>query len=183
MKLTKAQLKKIIMEEVALVLSKEPAPTSTLLTDKLSGYIHSIRAGQLWFHGAHNVAKGTGFVGDHVDLYGQIYPKLEAHYDEAVEKGIGNTGDENFGCPLCNTRKAHELMETYGSPVNKSATEIAETGLKMLKDHHALLTDAFETLEEAGELPLGLNDTLAAHANDLETFIYLIQQRIRTSVG
>ena len=183
MKITKSQLKSIILEEVAIALSKMPEEQTSLFQEKVCNYIHSIRAGQLWFHGAHNVTKGTGFVGDHVDLYGEIYPKLESHYDEAVEKGIGNTGDENFGCPLCNTRKAHELMEPYGSPVNKSATEIAETGLKMLKDHHALLTDAFETLEEAGELPLGLNDTLAAHANDLETFIYLIQQRIRTSVG
>jgi hypothetical protein len=56
-------------------------------------------------------------------------------------------------------------------------------GLQLLKEHHALIEDVFSTLEEAGELPLGLNDVLAAHANDIETFIYLLQQRAKTSVG
>lgn len=183
MKITKSQLKSIILEEVAIALSKMPEEQTSLFQEKVCNYIHSIRAGQLWFHGAHNVTKGTGFVGDHVDLYGEIYPKLESHYDEAVEKAIGNTGDENYGCPVCNTGKAHQILQSFGSPVNKDATQIAEMGLQLLKEHHALIEDVFSTLEEAGELPLGLNDVLAAQANDIETFIYLLQQRAKTSVG
>ena len=34
-----------------------------------SAYIGFLRAFHLWFHAAHNVAKGTGFAGDHASLY------------------------------------------------------------------------------------------------------------------
>jgi hypothetical protein len=178
MKLTKAQLKKIILEEVAVVLSGQPQ-ASSLFRDLMGQYIGSIRGNQLWFHGAHNVAKGVGFSGDHPNLFGEIYGALEGQYDEAVEKAIGNSGDEMMGCPSCNTKKAMEVIQSYESPANANAEVIVQTGLQMLKDHHQLMTDVFDQLEEAGELPLGVNDMLAAHANDIETFIYLIQQRAK----
>ena len=38
----------------------------------LVNYVGSLRALQLWFHSAHVLAKGTGFAGDHVDLYGRM---------------------------------------------------------------------------------------------------------------
>lgn len=176
MKITKEQLKKIILEEVALVLSKEPQ-ASSLFKDLMGKYIGSIRGGQLWFHGAHNTAKGISFSADHPGILADIYAAFEKQYDEAVEKAIGNTSDDMMGCPMCNTKKAMEVMSNYESPASMDEEGIIDTGLQMLQDHHQLMTDVFDQLEEAGELPLGVNDMIAAHANDIETFIYLMQQR------
>jgi len=39
--------------------------------------------------------------------------------------------------------------------------------------------EAVELLESAGALSLGLNDFLAAAANQYETYIYLLQQRAK----
>jgi len=41
------------------------------------------------------------------------------------------------------------------------------------------VTEMFELLESAGALSLGLNDFLAAAANQYETYIYLLQQRAK----
>jgi hypothetical protein len=61
-----------------------------------------------------------------------------------------------------------------------SAQAIAETALDMVKRHIALIAWAFDTLEQMGELTLGLNDFLAAQASELETFVYMLQQRIKS---
>ena len=52
------------------------------LENYLVNYVGSLRAIQLWFHSAHILAKGTGFAGDHVNLYGRIY-------DEVTEEIVG----------------------------------------------------------------------------------------------
>jgi len=62
---------------------------------------------------------------------------------------------------------------------DKPADQIVREGLTVLQGHHDLLSDVFSRLDEAGELPLGLNDLLAAQANELETFLYLLQQRAK----
>ena len=50
----------------------------------LVNYVGSLRALQLWFHSAHILAKGTGFAGDHVNLYGRIYSELTEEIDTAI---------------------------------------------------------------------------------------------------
>jgi hypothetical protein len=62
---------------------------------------------------------------------------------------------------------------------NKPADQIIREALDLLQGHHDLLSETYDQLEEAGELPLGLNDLLASQANELETFLYLLQQRAK----
>ena len=69
MKITRKQLRKIIKEEL-------DAPVMTDLSGLLAEYLGCVRALGLWFHGAHQLTKGSGFAGDHVDLYGKIYEEL-----------------------------------------------------------------------------------------------------------
>ena len=65
---------------------------SNLLSTRLSQYLGMLRAMHLWFHGAHNVTRGAGFGGDHVDLFGRIYLKIQDEIDGAIEKAVGVTG-------------------------------------------------------------------------------------------
>lgn len=53
----------------------------------------------------------------------------------------------------------------------------------MIQDHYELLTNIYKQLEEANELPLGLDDFLAASADEYDRFIYLLQQRLKGAVG
>lgn len=171
MRITKKQLIKIIGESAYLA---KPVPPEIL-----SGYIGMIRAMQLWFQSAHNLTKGPGFAGDHVNLYGKIYTDLQDEYDAAVEKAIGITGDEGIGCPKHVTSVALGILGRYPSPAGMSSLDIAKAASGMVNDYIDTITDLFYTLEEMGSLPLGLNDFLAASANTHESYAYLLSQRIK----
>ncbi len=176
MKVSKRQLRKLIREQVEIVVTED---TGSLLRDTLVPYLASLRALHLWFHSAHNLTKGTGFAGDHTELYGNIYVDLQDHFDAAVEKAIGLTQDESVGCPILLVGKAFELIKQYASPSGATAHDIAQTALNMLQGHSDLLADVFYSLEGVNALPLGLNDFLMSSANTYETYTYLLQQRLK----
>ena len=148
----------------------------------LVNYVGSLRALQLWFHSAHILAKGTGFAGDHVDLYGRIYNEITEEIDTAIEKAVGITNDEVMGCPRVITYKAMEALMDYPVPTNATALKIALSALALVKSYLAFVDKMFGDLEEAGELSLGLNDFLAQSANTFEGYAYLLQQRVKTEM-
>jgi len=148
----------------------------------LVNYVGSLRALQLWFHSAHVLAKGTGFAGDHVHLYGRIYDEVTDEIDTAIEKAVGITDNEVMACPRVITYKAMEVLMDYPVPTNASAIKIALTALALVKSYIAFVEQMFGDLEEADELSLGLNDFLAQSANTFEGYAYLLQQRVKTEM-
>ncbi len=148
----------------------------------LVNYVGSLRALQLWFHSAHILAKGTGFAGDHVDLYGRIYNEITEDIDTAIEKAVGITNNEIMGCPRTITYKALEVLMDYPAPTNAAPLKIAVSALALVKSYLAFAEKMFEELDEAGELSLGLNDFLAQSANTFEGYAYLLQQRVKTEM-
>ncbi len=148
----------------------------------LINYVGSLRALQLWFHSAHILAKGTGFAGDHVHLYGEIYNQITEEIDTAIEKAVGITNDEVVGCPRVITYKALEALMDYPVPTNATALKIALSALALVKSYIAFVEQMFSDLEEADELSLGLNDFLAQSANTFEGYAYLLQQRVKTEM-
>lgn len=181
MKITRSQLRKLIAEELALVVADPaalgPASPDALLHEKMTHLLGCLRAANLWFHAAHNLAKGPGFMGDHIDLYGEIYDQLNDDYDTAAEKAISLTGDEGVACPQRVVAHAAEKLQAHPSPSGMGAEGIVGAGLEMMVKLNEKVTEMFELLESAGALSLGLNDFLAAAANQYETYIYLLQQR------
>ena len=152
------------------------------LKNYLANYVGSLRAIQLWFHSAHILAKGTGFAGDHVHLYGQIYNEVSDEIDTAIEKAVGITNDEVLGCPRTITYKALEVLMDYPVPTNAAPLKIALSALALVKSYIAFVEQMFSDLEEADELSLGLNDFLAQSANTFEGYAYLLQQRVKTEM-
>ena len=148
----------------------------------LVNYVGSLRALQLWFHSAHVLAKGTGFAGDHTDLYGRIYNEITEDIDTAIEKAVGITNNEVMGCPRTITYKALEVLMDYPVPTNAAPLKIAVSALALVKSYLAFVEKMFEELEEAGKLSLGLNDFLAQSANTFEGYAYLLQQRVKTEM-
>ena len=152
------------------------------LKNYLHAYIATFRALHLWFHSAHNVTRGTGFAGDHVLLYGEIYQAFQDDIDAIIEKAIGLTGDESMACPIGITSNALAIMQGYTSPWQLDPIGIAAMGERMVSDYLSFSTDMFAVLEDAGTLSLGLNDFIMAHANKYETYVYLLRQRIKTNL-
>lgn len=188
MKVTKKQLQKIIKEELGTVLSLGPVPISveaemidsvSPMQEQMMGLLACLHTAQVWFHSAHLLTKGTGFAGDHVNIYGDIYTALLEDYDGAAEKAIGLTGDEGVACPHAIMAMSMEKLDKYRSPSDASAAAIADCALEIMHDLNDHVEEVFSSLESSGQLALGLNDFLAAAANDYTKYIYLLQQRTR----
>jgi len=145
-------------------------------------YVGFMRAMQLWFHGAHHLTKGVSFSGDHVNLYGRIYQAIEDQIDGAIEKAIGLFGDE-MGCPIHITEKALEIMSEYPSPIELKPTGQAAIGLQVEKDFLKFSQNFYNSLKSSGAMTLGLDDMIMANANAHETHVYLLQQRVKSSIG
>ena len=139
-------------------------------------YIAYLRAAYVWFHSAHHATRGVSFSGDHVNLYPRIYGFFSEQIDGVIEKGVAQVGME-LACPKEQLAAATQVVCCYPSPAEVSPTAIAATGLCMVKDVISFLEEQFSCLEDCGQLSLGLNDLMAAHANGLEDFVYLLKQR------
>ena len=140
------------------------------------------RAMIAWFHAAHHVTKGTGFGGDHVNLYGEIYTKLDEDLDGIIEKGIGLTGDETLADHVSSLSLSATLLSQQPASANQDAETIANNAFEVIKYYVTSIESTYAQFEAAG-MSLGLDDLLQGLANQYETYVYLLQQRSRgTSV-
>ena len=137
------------------------------------------RAMIAWFHAAHHVTKGTGFGGDHVNIYGEIYTTLDEDLDQIVEKGIGLTGDESLADPVSSLSMAAGLLAQQPSSANQDAETIACNAFEVIKYYVKSIESIYAQFEACG-MSLGLDDLLQGLANQYETYVYLLQQRSRT---
>lgn len=153
-----------------------------ILKARMSQYIGMLRGMQLWYHAAHHVTRGTGFFGDHADLYGMLYTEVGDDVDSAIEKAIGLTNDEDMANPCKITDLAVLILKKYPCPPTLTALALASTALEIEKNHNELVTVIFHELESAGCLSLGLDDMLMATINEHEGHIYKLQQRVKTEL-
>lgn len=137
------------------------------------------RAMIAWYHAAHHVTKGTGFGGDHVNIYGEIYTQLDQDLDQIVEKGIGLTGDETLADPVSSLSLAATKLAQYPAAANQSAEIIAQHAFALSKEYIDFLESTYRQFEACG-MSLGLDDLLQGLANQYESYVYLLQQRSRT---
>ena len=136
------------------------------------------RAMIAWFHAAHHVTKGTGFGGDHVNIYGEIYTSLDEDLDQIVEKGIGLTGDESLADPVSSLSMAAGLLAQQPASANQDAETIACNAFEVIKYYVKSIESIYAQFEACG-MSLGLDDLLQGLANQYETYVYLLQQRSR----
>ena len=140
------------------------------------------RAMIAWFHAAHHVTKGTGFGGDHVNIYGEIYTALDEDLDQIVEKGIGLTGDESLADPVSSLSMAAGLLAQQPASANQNAETIACNAFEVIKYYVKSIESIYAQFEACG-MSLGLDDLLQGLANQYETYVYLLQQRSRGTLG
>ena len=145
----------------------------------MAAYIGFTRAYHLWFHAAHNLTKGTGFAGDHVDLYGKIYIEVQDSIDRVIEKAVGVFDDEALACPIRITADASLVLEEWNSPAGQSAAVIADAALAYTEQLVKLDERVAQTLDEMGALTYGLDNLLAELADTHEGYVYLLRQRVK----
>jgi hypothetical protein len=146
---------------------------------KILDFVGCTKAVMTWFHAAHHVSKGTGFAGDHVSLYGEIYEEIIEDFDKLVEKSIMLCDNEDVACPTKITHASLKYLQQFESPCNKNGDTISVLGLDVIRHHISHLEHIYNYLESCNALSLGMDDYLAASANQYEGYEYLLSQRTK----
>jgi len=164
------------LETLAVELDELIPPTANEI---ISAYIGFTRAYHLWMHGAHNVTKGPGFAGDHVEIYGKIYLEVQASIDMVIEKGIGVYQDEGIACPMKIVEDAALVLSDWESPSSQAAERIADLALVYTKQLVNVGEGTSKLLDEMGVLTYGMDNMLAGLVDTHENYVYLLQQRVK----
>jgi DNA-binding ferritin-like protein len=130
-----------------------------------------------WSHWTtHWQVKGTPFYSDHL-LFERLYTDLLGEIDDLAEKIVAYYGSEAVA-PAANISAAHQFISAY----DKSGADPYKRALMMELHLQNALKSVYDSVTSSNEMSLGLDDYLMAVANLHETHIYLLRQRIRTSV-
>ena len=149
----------------------------------LSDWISMHKSYVMWFHAAHHLTKGTGFAGDHSNLYGVIYSETEEIFDDVVERVLGLTNDESLACPSHIALGVVSKLQKYPSPSNQPALSIAAAALELNGEYIKYLENLVETCKLNKVMTLGTEDFVAGLCNTLEKYTYLLQQRVKETVN
>lgn len=146
-------------------------------------WVYMQKAYAEWFHSAHLLTKGASFSGDHVNLYGKIYQEAIDQYDSVIERVIGLTNNEDCACPSSIAMGSLGVLQKYPSPANMPALNIAAAALQLNLEYCNFLSDLVHQLKQAESITLGTEDLIAGICNTLEGYTYLLQQRVKESIG
>jgi DNA-binding ferritin-like protein len=149
------------------------------MKELITSFIGLTKANLTWFHAAHHLTKGTGFAGDHVTLFGEIYQEILEVFDELVERSIVLCDDEHVASPLVLSNLASTVLSNYPEPSNKSGDEIAMFALDLTREYISVTEEVYRILESNRFLSLGMDDFLGSTAGKFEKFEYLIGQRVK----
>lgn len=143
--------------------------------------VAEVKAAEMWFHSAHHVSKGPSFTSDHGTLYADIYGMIGGQFDAFMERGIGLSGDESLACPQTLSTAASGVLNSLPNPCGQSGDGIASMALQVLRRYLSVITQAYESLKQSGEITLGVDDLLMAEASAVEKYLYMLGQRAKLS--
>jgi len=125
---------------------------------------------KLYAHMAHNLVKGESFLADH-EFLGDIYDKMDGHYDDVIERMIGLDMEPNI------------------AQINlEAAKRLQVTGGKVADCHEAFgtvlgrLNAICETIEQECKDPnksQGTIQLLGGMADEFEMLKYKLKQRLK----
>jgi len=130
-----------------------------------------LRALKWNYWNSHWMSKGESYYGDHL-LFERLYTEIDPQIDTMAEK-ITAYNPSILDSDL--------MLKAFDKTINetKVETNLIKRGIKMEETLQNAIEFAYNGLKKDDNLSLGMDDFLMATANDRETAIYLLQQRIR----
>lgn len=132
-----------------------------------------LRTLQLFYHQAHNLAKGSSFVGDH-ELLGDFYKQAEEGYDDVAERIVGLFGPEQLSLGRILKRVENNLAVLPRMELLQSNEDFFQLALVMERE----LCGMCDADIEQGTTE-GTKQLLGDICNMSEKRQYKIQQRLR----
>ena len=131
-----------------------------------------------WSHWtSHWQVKGSSFYGDH-ELMERLYTSLVEEIDTLAEKIVSN-----FGSDSVNPVEQAQIMANAMMPVaeSRSNQNPLERALFVEDTLQLFFKAAYRYLKKSGFLTLGMDDFIMAMANNHETNLYLLRQRLNAT--
>jgi hypothetical protein len=89
------------------------------------------------------------------------------------------TGDETIACPVTISQSVGQVLSQIPTPANKDSQEIAEISFNIIVNHLKEIEYAYEEFEKYEIMTKGMDDLLASNYNELETFVYFLQRKLK----
>jgi DNA-binding ferritin-like protein len=175
------------LRQIADFIDSEEKPDKTTVASKikttiaalgpesispLSSVVAGLRAARFLTHTYHWVTTGPQFYGDHL-LLQRIYEGTE--FDNVAEKTVAYEGSVD---PIQQVQAVSNLIAKYGSQSDDPESLLA-SALDIEKAVIEIIAQAKNQLEQSGQLTDGIDNMLQGIADGHETFVYLLQQRLK----
>ena len=135
-------------------------------------YVASLQAISIIHTHNHWTTKGIAFYGNHL-LFERIYKSGLEDLDTAAEEFIGL-----FGTQVLDYELQAELLNKVLLKYKNLEGSPTQMSLEIEKEFLKFSSVAYNALEEAGHLTLGLDDMIRAIASSREEAVYLLQQTL-----
>lgn len=150
---------------------EEASSDSDVLRHHLTKLLALLRAQYMSYQTSHWVSAGDSGYAHHL-LFQRLYESIAEQIDTLAEKMVGNIDAESVALD-----EQMDLMKDFCDSWC-SEENLFERGLKSEEEMQAAFKEAYDELQKAGELSLGMDDYLMATASEHDTNIYLLQQAV-----
>lgn len=134
-----------------------------------------LRAARLIHHTAHHLTHGPSFYADHA-LFSDLYTALDDEIDTLTEKAVYMGADIDAADLAARAAELTAKLSPQGAPTH--ATALATRSMNAELAIQDGISAARQTLQEQGRLSLGMDNFLAQLADDHETALYKLRQRL-----
>lgn len=141
--------------------------------DLLCVLLATLRAAHIIHWTGHWQIDGSAQYGDHL-LLERIYTGLEDEIDALAEKIVST-----FGPQAVDPVHQISMMEETSKVLTEPCADVLVRSLEVEEKLQKLFKATFDELECMGYLTLGMNDHIMNMANNHDTYIYLLRQRLR----
>lgn len=143
----------------------------------LASLAATFRALDEWAHGAHLLAKGVGFVGDHAALLGPLYVRAGEAFDSISERALG-LGTPDASCePVTVARAVLSTLEDWPTVAGSDEADLMQSARDVVSATIGALDEATKTIADADAMTRGLDNLLAQLSDDFEGFAYKLGRR------
>lgn len=149
-----------------------PSPDNPHQVASLKDLLAILTATYLTHWNSHWKASGAMYYGDHL-LFERLYEAVQEEIDTLAEKLLSGIAGPDFS-----HSDMVSLASEYVSEWESEYPDIVARSAHAEEVVQQRLHTDFAELESGGNLPLGLNDFLAAAASTHDTHVYLLHRRM-----
>jgi DNA-binding ferritin-like protein len=133
----------------------------------------ALRAAYHCHQTSHWQSKGSQFYGDHLMMQ-RLYESVGDEVDTLAEKLVGAFGSESVDC--CD--QITMISDNVHWADDKAGHDYIHRALIIEESLQTMLKKAYTELKATNELSLGMDDFIMGVANNHESNIYLLRQRL-----